>query len=51
MASHRITVKIDPTWVEHFRETKMNLCSAFAVTTNYSNMQYNVIATSEGRGR
>lgn len=48
MANRRVIIKVASKWVEHFRETKINLCSAFGVTTNYSNVEYNVIATSEG---
>ncbi|KAI0127170.1 hypothetical protein BJ170DRAFT_595051 [Xylariales sp. AK1849] len=47
MAQYRVAIRIHPDWVDHFRNTKMSLCSSFGVKTNYSAVEYNVIATSE----
>jgi hypothetical protein len=48
MASYRVSVRIDPAWVQHFRDTDIRLCTAFGVKSNYSGTEYNIIATSEG---
>lgn len=48
MISYRVTVGIDTRWVQHFQDTKMSLCTAFGVKSNYSTSEYNIIATSEG---
>ncbi|RBA11757.1 hypothetical protein FPRO05_14259 [Fusarium proliferatum] len=42
-----VTVILDAKWIRQFRGGKMNLCTAFSVTSNYSNVSYNVIATHE----
>ena len=48
MASYRLTVRVDPIWVKHFRDHKINLCSAFGVQADLSRSTYNIIATVEG---
>lgn len=48
MTTYTVTVILDAKWVRQFRNGKMNLCTAFGVTSNYSKVSYNVIATHEG---
>lgn len=48
MTTYSITVILDPKWVRQFRNGKMNLCTSFSITSNYSKVAYNVIATHEG---
>lgn len=48
MASYTVSVRVDPAWVQHFRDTDIRLCTAFGVKSNYSGTEYNIIATSEG---
>ncbi|KAE9569627.1 hypothetical protein CGCF415_v005402 [Colletotrichum fructicola] len=47
MTTYTVTVILDAKWVRQFRNGKMNLCTAFGVTSNYSKVSYNVIATHE----
>jgi hypothetical protein len=48
MTTYTVTVILDAKWIRQFRDGKMNLCTAFSVTSNYSKVSYNVIATHEG---
>jgi len=47
MATYSVTVVVDPTWIPQFRSGKMNLCTAFSVTSTFSKVLHNVIATHE----